>query len=248
MRKIEELQRSNRNLEEFAYAASHDLKEPIRKIHFFADKLRHDLEANLSTQQVHLFNRLDTSTGRMQSLVDDLLSYSQVSIRPRVLEAVNLGDLVRFALTDLELAMEEKKAVVNIGELPVVQGHVRQLQQLFQNLLSNALKYSKPGVAPMIDIRSQKIKGFESEYPLSSELKNKDYYQVEVADNGIGFDQQHAEKIFQVFQRLHGNAEYKGTGVGLAIARKVAENHGGFLWARGEMDKGARFVLLLPAD
>ena len=248
MRKIEELQRSNTNLEEFAYAASHDLKEPIRKIHFFADKLRHDLEAKLSTQQVHLFNRLDTSTGRMQSLVDDLLSYSQVSIRPRVLEAVNLGDLVRFALTDLELAIEEKKAVINIGELPVVQGHVRQLQQLFQNLLSNALKYSKPGTTPVIDITSQKIKGFESEYPLSSELKNKDYYQVEVADNGIGFDQQHAEKIFQVFQRLHGNAEYKGTGVGLAIARKVAENHGGFLWARGEMDKGARFVLLLPAD
>ncbi|HEY1114007.1 MAG TPA: PAS domain-containing protein, partial [Chitinophagaceae bacterium] len=248
LRKIEELQRSNRNLEEFAYAASHDLKEPIRKIHFFADKLRHDLEASLSAQQVHLFNRLDTSTGRMQSLVDDLLSYSQVSIRPRLLESVALGDLVRFALTDLELEIEEKGAVLHIGELPELQGHMRQLQQLFQNLLSNALKYSKPGVPPVIDIASRRIRGFECEYPLSSELKTKDYYQVEVKDNGIGFDPQHAEKIFQVFQRLHGNAEYKGTGVGLAIARKVAENHGGFLWAKGEVDKGATFTLLLPAE
>ena len=248
MRKIEELQRSNRNLEEFAYAASHDLKEPIRKINFFADKLRHDLHTSLSTQQVQLFNRLDTSTSRMQSLVDDLLSYSQVSIRPRVLESVNLGDLVRFALTDLELEIEEKGATVNIGELPVVQGHMRQLQQMFQNLLSNALKYSRPGTPPVIDISSKKIRGFESGYTLSSELKTREYYQVEVTDNGIGFDQQHAEKIFQVFQRLHGNAEYKGTGVGLAIARKVAENHGGFLWARGELDKGATFTLLLPAE
>lgn len=248
MRKIEELQRSNRNLEEFAYAASHDLKEPIRKINFFADKLRHDLHTTLSAQQVQLFNRLDASTGRMQSLVDDLLSYSQVSIRPRVLEPVDLGDLVRFALTDLELEIEEKGATIHIGELPVVQGHMRQLQQLFQNLLSNALKYSKPGVPPVIDIRSKKIKGFESEYPLSSELKTKEFYQVEAADNGIGFELQHAEKIFQVFQRLHGNAEYKGTGVGLSIARKVAENHGGLLWARSEVDKGATFTLLLPAE
>jgi PAS domain S-box-containing protein len=248
LRKIGELERSNRNLEEFAYAASHDLKEPIRKIHFFAGKLKQDLEAGLSPQQLQLFNRLEVSTGRMHSLVDDLLSYSQVSIRPRVLEELDLGDLVRFALTDLELEIEEKKATIHIGELPVVQGHMRQLQQLFQNLLSNALKYNKAGVPPVIHITSHIIKGSGSEYPLPSELRTKDFYQVEVTDNGIGFDPQHAEKIFQVFQRLHGNTEYKGTGVGLAIARKVAENHGGFLWAKGEVDKGARFILLLPAE
>ena len=248
LRKIEELERSNRNLEEFAYAASHDLKEPIRKIHFFSDRLKNELAESLSPENHKLFTRLEVATDRMRSLVDDLLSYSQVSIRPRVLEAVDLNDLLQFVATDLELEIEEKDAVLHIDPLPTVQGHMRQLQQLFQNLLSNALKYRKPGQAPVIHICSTLVKGSESELELSSEARKKDFYQIEVADNGIGFEAKDAERIFQVFQRLHGNSEYRGTGVGLSIARKVAENHNGYLAAKSEPNQGARFILLLPVE
>jgi hypothetical protein len=246
LRNIEELQRSNKNLEDFAYAASHDLKEPIRKIHFFSDRLKNEIKEKLSQEQLAIFSKLENATKRMRSLVEDLLSYSQVNQKPREFETVNLDQVMKGVQADLELEIEEKGATITMGNLPSVQGFSRQLQQLFQNLLSNALKYRKPERPLRVNVHYKVVKGVEVPLSLSTEEKQKTYYQITVSDNGIGFSQQEAEIIFHVFQRLHTNDEYRGTGVGLSIARKVAENHQGFIWATGNPGEGASFEVLLP--
>jgi len=246
LRNIEELQRSNKNLEDFAYAASHDLKEPIRKIHFFADRIKNEIKEKLTGEQLAVFSKLENATSRMRSLVDDLLSYSQVNQKPREFETVNLEQLLNGVLTDLELEIEEKNATITVENLPTVKGFSRQLQQLFHNLLSNALKYKNPDRPLLVNIYCKEVKGIEVPLSLSTEEKQRNYYQITVADNGIGFNKQDAEIIFHVFQRLHPNAEYRGTGVGLSIARKVAQNHEGFIWATGVPGEGASFEVLLP--
>lgn len=245
---LQELRRSNENLEEFAYAASHDMKEPIRKVHFFTDRLKSRIENKINEEDQHLFSRIENATNRMQLLVDDLLMYSKVNRETPVDEPVDLNQKLKLVLEDLELVIREKQAMITVGKLPVVKGHRRQLQQLFTNLIGNALKYSKPGEPPRIDIRSQTLVGKDSGFPLSPEAATKTWHLIEVEDSGVGFEQRDAERIFNVFTRLHGNTEYRGTGVGLAIARKVVENHGGYIAAQGEPDKGATFRVLLPAE
>jgi hypothetical protein len=229
-----ELQRSNQNLEEFAHAASHDMKEPIRKIHFFTHQLREQLSHHLKEAEIRSFSRIENATQRMGNLIDDLLLYSHVSQRPHDTEAVDLNEKVQRVLEDLELDIEEKKAVVHVGKLPRVQGYRRQLQQLFQNLISNSLKYSKAGEAPKIDITAKQV-----------ERSGMLYHTIKVSDNGIGFEQQYAEKIFQMFSRLHGKAEYSGTGVGLSIVKKVVENHDGFIEVESKPGVGSTFVIYL---
>jgi signal transduction histidine kinase len=172
---------------------------------------------------------------RMGLLVDDLLTYSQLRTLPDDMELVDLEALWRQILEDLALEVQDKNAMVRLVDLPTVLGYRRQLQQLFQNLLSNALKYTNPGQPVEIDISCNKV------------LENGiDYYQVQVKDNGIGFEQEHAERIFQLFTRLHGKHEYAGTGIGLSIVKKVIENHQGKIWAESELGKGSVFTLLLP--
>jgi PAS domain S-box-containing protein len=246
MKNIDELKRSNRNLEDFAYAASHDLKEPIRKIHFFSDRLKNEIREKLTPEQIMLFEKLENATKRMRALVDDLLSYSQVNVKPATYERVDLNELLKLVQTDLELEIEEKEANIISAHLPVVEGYPRQLQQLFQNLLSNSLKYRNHELPLVIKIECSEIKGADLTVMLTAEQKLKNYYLVSVCDNGIGFEQEKAEIIFHVFHRLHGNSEYRGTGVGLSIARKVAENHNGFIWAKSSPGQGARFELALP--
>jgi PAS domain S-box-containing protein len=243
-----ELERSNANLEEFAYAASHDLKEPVRKIHFFSDRLKKELAEQLSENQHRLFERMEHAALRMGRLIDDLLLYSHISRGGTELETVDLNKKVTLVLEDLELEIEEKKASITVDRLPVIKGYRRQLQQLFQNLISNALKYNKPNTPPEINITCRTIKGKDSDLQLKGEQADKQYYLIEVKDKGIGFENKYAERIFNVFTRLHGNAEYKGTGVGLSIVRKVAENHNGFVWAESELGESATFKLLLPVD
>lgn len=244
---VEDLRRSNAYLEEFAHVASHDLKEPIRKIHTFSDRLKLSLGDRLTETEISIFDRMQTATERMTLLMDDLLSYSHISLTPKQAEEVNLNTKIKLVISDLEVLVEEKKAEIHIGELPVVKGHKRQLQQLFQNLIGNALKYTKKGEQAIIHIRSKKINGQDVTIPLPTELSDREYYLIEVEDNGIGFEQQYAERIFGMFQRLHGRSEYAGTGVGLSIARKVVENHGGYIWAVSEPGAGATFKVLLPA-
>lgn len=232
-----ELQRSNQNLEEFAHAASHDLKEPVRKIHFFTNQLKDQLLAHLTEAEIRSFNRIENATQRMGNLIDDLLLYSYVSQRPHETENIDLNQKMQNVLEDLELDIQEKKAVIEVGHLPVVKGYRRQLQQLFQNLISNALKYSKKDMPPKISITSSEV----------SE-KEKAYHLISVKDNGIGFDPEYADKIFQMFTRLHGKAEYSGTGVGLSIVKKVVENHNGFISVESRVGAGSTFKIYLPAE
>jgi PAS domain S-box-containing protein len=243
----QELKRSNKNLEEFAYAASHDMKEPIRKIHFFADRLKGELGDQLTESQCRLFERLESATKRMGSLIDDLLTYSQVSRSTSKLELVDLNEMVKLAREDLDLKIGEKKPVITVDPLPTLMGHKRQLQQLFENLLSNALKYSKEGVVPQINIHYRLLKGGETTHNLSAEESSKLFHLVEVQDNGIGFAPEDSTRIFNMFQRLHGRSEYEGSGIGLSIVLKVVENHKGHVWAEAEPGKGATFSIMLPA-
>jgi len=243
---IAELQRSNANLEEFAYAASHDLKEPIRKIHFFSDRLREEMKEKLNENERTLFNRMQLAASRMGMLIDDLLMYSQASMRPKVYEEVDLNAVVATVLIDLELEIEQKEAIVSVQQLPVIVGHQRQLQQLFQNLVGNALKYVKVGSRPEVSISCREIIGREAPREMPAIDTARSFYLIEISDNGIGFEEKDQERIFNVFQRLHGNSEYKGSGVGLAIARKVAANHEGHLFASGRPGAGAVFSLMLP--
>jgi PAS domain S-box-containing protein len=245
---VEELRRSNQNLEEFAYAASHDLKEPVRKVHFFSEKIRSTLHDRMTEGEKQSFERMELAAKRMGSLIDDLLSYSQISIRPRTFEAVNMNQLIDLVLQDLDLEIEDKGATITVDNLFTIQGHHRQLQQAFQNLISNSLKYRKTGIAPQIKIRCSRIRGNETGLRLSGEESQKIFYSITVQDNGIGFEQQDAERIFNVFTRLHGNAEFRGTGIGLSIVRKVVENHNGHIWAESTPGEGATFNVLLPAE
>ena len=234
-RTVEELKRSNQNLEEFAHAASHDLKEPVRKIHFYTNQLKEQLSTQLQEGQVRALSRIENATERMGNLIDDLLLYSHVSQRPHETEFIDLNQKVQLVLEDLELDIAEKKAVINVAKLPTVKGYRRQLQQMFQNLISNAIKYSKADVPPCIDIAERQVT--ES---------GKAYHLVEVKDNGIGFDPEYADKIFQMFSRLHGKNEYSGSGVGLSIVKKVVENHNGFIRVESKAGEGSVFKIYLP--
>jgi signal transduction histidine kinase len=240
---IEDLKRSNIQLEEFAHAASHDLKEPIRKISFFTNRLKVQLAANLTENDQDVFDRIERASKRMNILIEDLLKYSEVSQVQLEQEEIDLNEKMRNILTDLELIIEEKQAEIEVQKLPTVKGYRRQLQQLFYNLLTNSLKYNLPGVPPKIVIKSEEVMGEEANL-----MPGKKYSKLSVTDNGIGFDQQYATKIFQMFQRLHGKTTYEGTGIGLAIARKVVENHNGKIVAESVPGHGATFTVYLPSE
>ena len=241
--KNKELERSNANLEEFAHAASHDLKEPIRKIHYFTSRLKDRLANRLDEEEAALFAPIERSTERMSELIDDLLLYSHVSQRPHKKESVDLNIKLQRVLEDLELDIQQKGAIVQAGPLPTINGYRRQLQQLFHNLITNALKYSKADRAPRIDIVSSQVSAHTAGLPGGTT-----YHLIEFRDHGIGFEQEYAEKIFHMFTRLHGKNDYSGTGVGLSIAKKVVENHGGYISAAGTPGEGAVFKVYLPVE
>lgn len=242
-----QLQLSNQKLEEFAHAASHDLKEPMRKISFFIGRLKNQLQQRLQEEEVQTFSRVETSVKRMVSLVDDLLQYSHLNQTPLEKETIDLNSKLQLVIEDLELNIKEKKAIIECDRLPTIKGYGRQLQQLFQNLISNSLKYARPGVAPQISIRFEQVLSinYSNIFP---ENANDQYYLIEVADNGIGFDPAYKEDIFKLFYRLHQKEEFSGTGIGLAITRKVMENHSGKIIADGKPDKGTTFRLFFPVN
>ncbi|TCJ12161.1 PAS domain-containing protein [Flaviaesturariibacter flavus] len=232
----QELKRSNANLEEFAYAASHDLQEPVRKIRYFTSHLKKQLENKLYDGKAHSFERIETATQRMGSLIDDLMQYAHVSQLPHEMAPVDLNLVVQQVLEDLELHIQQKGAVVQVHPLPVVKGYRCQLQQLFQNLVGNALKYSKPQVPPHISVSA-----------VQQECDGRHFQAISVRDNGIGFPQEYEAKIFQMFARLHGKAEFSGSGVGLAIVKKMVENHHGIIQVRSVPGAGSTFTVWLPA-
>lgn len=236
---VNELKKSNENLQEFAYVASHDLQEPLRKIQVFAERLKNDADDELSEENKRVFERMIAATGRMSQLINDLLAYSQLTTKPAAFTTINLKKVVQQVLTDLEATVTEKKGTVLAGDLPEVKGDAVQLRQLFQNLLSNSLKYSKKEISPVVSINSSIVNREVNGLTCSFNM-------IEISDNGIGFEQRYVERIFKLFQRLHGRSEYPGTGIGLAIVQKVVENHNGYITAESEPEKGSSFKVYLP--
>ena len=226
------LARSNRELEQFAYIASHDLQEPLRKITSFSSRLVSKYNDALGEQGLDYISRMESATIRMQSLIEGLLIYSRVTTKAQPFSSVNLSTIVYEVLSDLETAIRESGAAVTCEGLTSIEADPLQMRQLFQNLIGNALKYHAPGVAPVISLCGETTQSSST---------------ITVSDNGIGFEQKYAEQIFGVFQRLHGrSSEYKGSGIGLSVCRKIVERHGGTITARGEIDKGAIFTVTLP--
>ncbi|GAA4397697.1 hypothetical protein GCM10023187_07450 [Nibrella viscosa] len=242
---VQRLKRSNENLEQFAYVASHDLKEPLRKISAFGDVLQNQFGHELSSQGQDLIRRMQQAADRMNALIRDLLSYSRLATQPKSFDLVNLQDVVQDVLTDLEQVIREKEADIHVADLPTVVGDRSQLGQLFQNLLSNALKFVAAGTIPRIQITCETAAG--EGLPTGAALSTGErYWKIAVTDNGIGFDPKYADRIFEVFQRLHGRGHYEGTGVGLAISRKAAENHQGTITVDSRPGHGTTFYVYLP--
>ena len=242
-----ELRQVNDQLKQFTYAASHDLQEPLRKIGFFIDRLLFNLGPTLSEDNKKITDRIQKTATRMRSLIDDLLAYSNTSLGVTGFEEVDLNATIQEVLEDMEATIIEKGAKVHAQDLPKVMGDHRQLRQLFQNIIGNGLKYNKKETVPQLHITAKRILGSDTEAIIPEERASEFFYLIEVADNGIGFDPDDAERIFRLFQRLHGKAEYEGTGVGLAIVQQVAENHKGFVWAESLPGVGTTFKLLLPS-
>ncbi len=243
---VKELKDSNDRLKEFAYVASHDLQEPLRKITTFGNLLVQSHAANLGEDGKRLIERMHSATARMQVLINDLLNYSQINTRTINLQKVDLNKVVQGVVADLDNSIHENNAFIEIDELPVLHADEVQLRQLFQNLFSNAIKFKRPEINPHITITAKRITGQEAGCSVSQDDLHKEFHEIIVSDNGIGFEQQYAKQIFQVFQRLHGRSDYPGTGIGLAIVQKVAENHKGYIYAESEPGKGASFHVLLP--
>ncbi|MBC3788607.1 PAS domain-containing sensor histidine kinase [Spirosoma utsteinense] len=241
------LYQSNNNLQEFAYVASHDLQEPLRKIQQFGDILRQQFGDQLGSGVGYL-ERMQSAALRMSNLIRDLLSFSRISTGQEQVELVHLGPVIDQILIDLELRIQETGAVVRVASLPSVNGDASQLSQLFQNLISNALKFRNPSEAvPLVHIQSEMVAAMNLPPAVKPARLVNTYHRIDVIDNGIGFEEQYIDRIFQVFQRLHGRSEYAGTGIGLAIAKKVVVNHGGAITAHSAPGQGATFSVYLPA-
>ncbi len=241
---VKALKRSNEELQQFAHIASHDLQEPLRKILAFTDRVKEKNGETLSNDSLNYFDRIVNSAHRMRNLINDLLSYSRFSNTDIETEPVDLNLLLNDILSDLEMAIQKKNAEVVIGDLPVIDGIKIQLQQLFQNLISNSLKFSSTSRIPIIEIICKNHMKADLLHNGSGESNH--WCNIYVKDNGIGFEQQHAEKIFQIFQRLHGRSEFEGSGIGLSICKKIVENHHGKISASGYPDEGATFTITLP--
>lgn len=241
------LQQSNVNLQQFAYVASHDLQEPLRKIQSFSNLLATRHGESLG-EGINYVQRMQAAAKRMSELINDLLAFSRITIQKEAAEKVSLTRIVDQTLLDLELAITESNAKIVVDQLPQILGHAPQLSQLFLNLISNAIKFRKKDVSPLIHISSQIVRSSDLPHAFTVNRTGNYYYQIDVRDNGIGFDQQYADRIFQLFQRLHGRSEYSGTGIGLAICERVASNHGGGISVQSQPGQGTVFSVFFPLD
>ncbi|HMJ71335.1 MAG TPA: PAS domain-containing protein [Cyclobacteriaceae bacterium] len=241
--KTTELEQSNKSLEEFAFIASHDLKEPLRKISTLTDRLVSLENVNLSPDGKVYLQKVVSSSLRMQRMIDELLSLAQVT-SDRSYQKVSLQSLLAEVLPTFEQKIEETHAKLTVSDLPHAVVVPSQFRQLFQNLISNSLKFSQPGIPPQVDIRHEYLSAASVAHH-NLQPANR-YFQITFSDNGIGFDNRFLEKIFSIFQRLHPRHKYEGTGIGLSICKKIVENHGGIILADGAVDKGATFTIIVP--
>jgi len=239
-----QLQRSTRELEEFAAVASHDLQEPLRKIQAFGDRLAVKCAGSLDDDGRDYLNRMLSSATRMRTLIDDLLDYSRLTIKARHYVKVDLAVVCREVLSDISQQIERVGGRVVVGDLPIIEADAMQMRRLLQNLITNSLKFSREGVPPVIRVDARLLKP-----PVRSHVKSppaKELWEIVVQDEGIGFDEKYLDRIFAPFQRLHGRNEFEGTGMGLEICRKIAESHWGSITARSAVGKGTAFIVTLP--
>jgi len=247
MRKYaEELKRSNQDLEQFAYVASHDLQEPLRKIRAFGDRLAARYADKLDEVGTEYITRMQQASTRMQKLIEDLLSFSRISSGQEQFTRVNPTGVVNEVVDDIEGQILREKAKVGIKPIAEINGDRGQLRRLFQNLISNAIKFHKQGVTPVVEISGSIVSRADTEKEFGFSLPESSYVRIVVKDNGIGFDEKYAEKIFNIFQRLQGRAEFEGTGIGLAICRKIMTNHSGYIRAESVIGQGSQFILIFP--
>jgi light-regulated signal transduction histidine kinase (bacteriophytochrome) len=234
--KAAELARSNAELEQFAFVASHDLQEPLRKIQAFGDRLKAKLDEALPPQARDYLDRMQNAAARMRTLIDDLLAFSRVIRNSEPFATVDLKQITKEVLGDLELRIEKSAGRVEVGDLPTIEADPTQMRQLMLNLIGNALKFQAPDAHPVVKINSRQF----------SSMSGEQFCEITIQDNGIGFEEQYAEKIFAVFQRLHGRGEYEGTGVGLAVCRRITDRHGGTIIAKSKPGEGSTFIVTLP--
>lgn len=241
---LTDLNRSNRELEEFAYVASHDLQEPLRKIAMFTERLQSRYSRIFDRDANVVLERILASTDNMKHLIDNLLDFSRTAHRERTYSQVDLGQVMQEVISNFEIKIAESNASIEIGALPTIHAITVEMQQLFGNLISNALKFRSPEKTPTIRVNSRIASREELErLHLATELR---YHAITVADNGIGFDTQYADKIFEIFQRLNSKTQYPGSGIGLAICRKIVDNHRGVILPDSRPGEGSTFTIFLP--
>ncbi|MGB8192292.1 MAG: ATP-binding protein [Chitinophagaceae bacterium] len=236
------LEISNHDLQQFASIASHDLQEPLRKIQIFSN-LMSENQDELSADSRKYLQRIIDSSARMKTLIIDILNYSKLSADSQVSECVDLNEIISELIEDFELLLKEKGAKIDAGKMPCIDVNRGQIRQVFQNILSNALKFSKADTPPLISISSKLIK--EKAFS-SDEQQNGDYCLISIRDNGIGFNDKYVQNIFSLFERLNSKDQYEGTGIGLAIAKRIIEKHNGLITAHGQEGEGAEFQIILP--
>lgn len=241
--KNNELELSNNDLQQFASVASHDLQEPLRKIQMFSNLLIGKSGDALTPDLKGYVQRIIDSAGRMKRLIVDVLHYSKLSAKEKGFENVELNAVIKELREDFELIIAEKSATLTVDDLPDIEGNRGQMRQVFQNIISNALKFSKDDVTPVIHVSAKKLEGKAFD---SKAHPDGNYCVISIKDNGIGFDEKYVAHIFNLFERLHSKDKYEGTGIGLAITKKIIEKHGGLVGAKGKVGNGAEFILLLP--
>lgn len=239
--KNKELETSNHELQQFAWVVSHDLKEPLRKIQTFNDIIKSKYLSD-NDEAVSYLDRSIKSSARMSRLINDLLDYSRLSVSS-LFRPTDLNSIIEELLTDFDELILNIGASIQMKALPVVEVIPGQIRQVFQNLISNALKFTRPGIAPVLSIESDLVENMDIDAPSA---ESGSYCRIVLTDNGIGFDEKFLERIFIIFQRLNNKDSYEGTGIGLAIAKKIIEKHGGIISARSAENQGARFIIILP--
>ncbi|UFH57286.1 CHASE3 domain-containing protein [Spirosoma sp. KNUC1025] len=239
---IRQLEASNEELERFAFVASHDLQEPLRKIQSFANLITERYGNLFDADSMMFMGKISHSAERMSKLIRDLLNFSRISNQHETFRPVHLNEIIQRILDDQELRIKGLNIQVEIGPMPVVEAVASQMDHLFNNLISNAFKFIRSDIQPLLRIQAQLIEG--NRY--SGLIPDQRYYEITVADNGIGFDEKYVEHIFKVFQRLHGKSAFEGTGIGLAICKRVVMYHNGYITAKSQPNKGTTFIVVLP--